>query len=104
MTFESDREPAPPIRGALRTELVRDLALGELTHEQLGEKYGRSTQAVHMFSARNADEVRLAKQALVADPSDEYAGVAIARKLNRSADQVADSSSAGVGLSTRPWL
>ena len=28
----------------------------------------------------------MAKQALVADPNDEYAGVAIAKKLNRIAD------------------
>jgi hypothetical protein len=86
MPFESDSQPAPPIRGALRSELIRELAVGDRTHEQLGEKYGRSTQAVHQFSARNADEIRLAKQALVADPSDEYAGVAIAKKLNRIAD------------------
>ena len=30
----------PDIRGSLRAELIRDLALGELTHEQLAEKYG----------------------------------------------------------------
>jgi hypothetical protein len=52
----------------------------------LGVEFGRSTQAIHQFSARNADVIRLAKQALVADPSDEYAGVAIAKKLNRIAD------------------
>ena len=40
------------IRGALRAELVRDLALGELSHEQLGEKYDRATQAITNFSLR----------------------------------------------------
>jgi hypothetical protein len=34
----------PDIRGSLRAELVRDLALGELTHLQLAEKYGRALQ------------------------------------------------------------
>jgi hypothetical protein len=86
MPFESDSRPAPPIRGALRSELIRDKALGELTHEQLAEKYGRSLQAINQFSARNADEIRSAKQALVANADDEYVGIAIAKKLNRIAD------------------
>lgn len=63
MPFESDREPAPPIRGTLRAELVRDLALGDHTYEVLAERYGRSHQAVKQFAARNADEIRLAKRA-----------------------------------------
>jgi hypothetical protein len=86
MPFESDRQPAPPIRGTLRAELIRRLAVGDETHEVLAVEFGRSTQAVKQFAARNADEVRSAKQALVADPNDEYAGVAIAKKLNRIAD------------------
>jgi hypothetical protein len=89
MAFERtnpDQPPTPPIRGVLRTELVRDLALGAETHAQLAEKYGRSTQAVHQFAQRNRDEIRRAKQALVADPKDEYAGVAIAKKWYRVAD------------------
>jgi hypothetical protein len=53
-----------PIRAALRTELVCDLALGELTHKQLGEKYGRYTQAIHQFSACHKDEILRAKQSL----------------------------------------
>ena len=49
MPFESDFQPAPPIRGALRSELIRDKALGQLTHEQLAEKYGRSVRAIHQL-------------------------------------------------------
>ena len=41
-----------PIRGRLRVELIRDLADGDLSHEQLGEKYGRCTQAINNFSAK----------------------------------------------------
>jgi len=52
----------PPIRGAQRTALVRDLALGEHTYEQLAERYGRSHQAVKQFAARNVDEINEAKQ------------------------------------------
>jgi hypothetical protein len=71
----------PDIRGALRAELVRDLALGELTHEQLGEKYDRTTQAIHEFSSRNKAEIRRAKQA----QSDEYQGLGYAEKWERLA-------------------
>jgi hypothetical protein len=56
MAFERtnpDQPPTPPIRGVLRTELVRDLALGAETHAQLAEKYGRSTQAVHQFATQS---------------------------------------------------
>jgi hypothetical protein len=86
METKDGREPAPRIQGVLRTELVRDLALGAETHDQLAEKYGRSLDAIRHFSSRNKDEIRRAKQALVADPNDEYAGVAIAYKWDRIAD------------------
>jgi hypothetical protein len=86
MPFEATHPIAPPIRGALRAELVRELALGELTHDQLAEKYERSPDAIKQFASRNKDEVRRTKQALIADASDEWVGVAIARKMDRIAD------------------
>jgi hypothetical protein len=87
---DPDRPVPPPIRGVLRTELVRDLALGTETHDQLAEKYGRTVQAIHQFSSRNKDEIRRAKQALVADPTDEYAHVGIAHKWYRISDAEQD--------------
>jgi hypothetical protein len=51
METKDGREPAPPIRGVLRAELIRDRALGELTMEQLAEKYGRSVDAIKQFSS-----------------------------------------------------
>jgi hypothetical protein len=75
MPFESDSQPAPPIRGALRSELIRELAVGDQTHEALGIAFGRSTQAIHQFSARNAEEIRLAKQALVTNADQDLADV-----------------------------
>jgi hypothetical protein len=86
METKDGREKAPRIQGVLRTELVRDLALGAETHDQLAEKYGRGIDTIAHFSSRNKDEIRRAKQALVADPSDEYAGIAIAHKWDRVAD------------------
>ena len=74
-------EQTPDIRGSLRAELIRDLALGELTHEQLGERYGRAPQSIANFSSRNADEVRRAKQV----QSDEYQGLGYAEKWERLA-------------------
>jgi hypothetical protein len=71
----------PDIRGSLRAELVRDLALGELTHEQLAEKYDRHPQAISQFSVRNKDEIRRAKQV----QSDEYQGLGYAEKWERLA-------------------
>jgi hypothetical protein len=86
MPFEATHPIAPPLRGALPAELVRELALGELTHDQLAEKYERSPDAIKQFASRNKDEVRRTKQALIADASNEWVGVAIARKMDRIAD------------------
>ena len=72
---------ADNIRGSLRAELIRDLALGDLTHEQLGERYGRAPQSIANFSSRNADEVRRARQV----QSDEYQGLGYAEKWERLA-------------------
>jgi hypothetical protein len=52
----------------------------------LAVKYERSIDAIHQFASRNKDEIRLAKQALIATPSDEYMAIAIARKMERIAD------------------
>ncbi len=50
---------------------VEDLALGELTHVQLAEKYGRIAQAVHQFSARNHAEIATRRQALLGEVNAE---------------------------------
>jgi hypothetical protein len=91
MPFETNdgREPAPRIKGRVRADLIRDRALG-LTLDELAEKYERSFDAVQKLLARARDEVRLAKQALVANAGDEYAGNAMARKQDRLADAYQD--------------
>jgi hypothetical protein len=81
METKDGREPAPPIRGALRAELIRDRALGQLTIEQCAEKYGRSVDAIKQFSSYNKDEIRRAKQA----QSDEYQSLGFAEKSERIA-------------------
>src|SRR5512133_813462 len=81
METKDGRESAPPIRGALRAELIRDRALGELTIEQCAEKFDRSVDAIKQFSSRNAAEIRRAKQV----QSDEYQGLGYAEKWERLA-------------------
>ena len=71
----------PDIRGSLRAELVRDLALGELTHDQLAEKYERAPQTIANFASRNKAEIRRARQV----QSDEYQGLGYAEKWERLA-------------------
>jgi hypothetical protein len=79
------REPARRLPGALRTERIRKIAAGE-DYQAIADEEEVSLDAIYQFASRNKEEIRLAKQALVADPNDEYAGVAIAKKLNRIAD------------------
>jgi hypothetical protein len=47
----------PDIRGEQREELINDLARGDLTHAQLGEKHGRHPHAIAQFSVRNKAEI-----------------------------------------------
>ena len=89
METKDGREPAPRIKGRERTDLIRDRASG-LSLDELVEKYERSFDAVQKLLARARAEVRLAKQALVANADDEYAGNAMARKLDRLADAYQD--------------
>jgi hypothetical protein len=77
----------PDIRGRQRAFLVADLADGTLTHEQLGERYGRSAQAISQFSARNKDEILAAKRDMTPEVSSRLWG---ANKEQRIADYVAD--------------
>jgi hypothetical protein len=74
------------VRGVARTERIRKIAVGDLTYQQIADEEEVGLDAITQFASRNKEEIRLAKQALVADPNDEYAGVAIAKKLNRIAD------------------
>jgi hypothetical protein len=72
---------ADNIRGSLRAELIRRLAIGDETHEALSVEFGRSAQTIHNFASRNKDEIRRAKQV----QSDEYQGLGYAEKWERLA-------------------
>lgn len=90
MPFESSHPIAPPIRGALRAELIQKLAIGEQTHEELAVEFDRTLDAIRQFSSRNKDEIRSAKRALIASTNTEWVGVAIANKFDRISDASQD--------------
>lgn len=64
---------------ATRLGLIRDLASGELTHEQLGAKWNTSREAVSRFRKRH--EVEIAD--CIAKVDSEFRGIMIADKANR---------------------
>jgi hypothetical protein len=74
-------ERADNIRGSLRAELIRRLAIGDETFDQIAEEFGRAPQTIANFSSRNRDEIRRARQV----QSDEYQGLGFAEKWERLA-------------------
>lgn len=69
-------------RGWVKQRLIKDLALGEKTHRQLGEQYGVSREAVMRFARVNRMEIEHARGLL----GEAYAGLWIANKESRVAE------------------
>lgn len=68
--------------GGLRhRQVVRLLAAAEISQTAIAEKFGVSQPAVSQFAKRHAEEIA----AVRADMDDEFAGIAIASKVNRVA-------------------
>lgn len=66
-------------RPHVRLQLIRELAKGEATQRELGQRYGVTQPAIANFAKRHAariDEVR-------GKLDDEFAGLWIAQKANR---------------------
>jgi hypothetical protein len=85
-------------RGALerswtRHRLIRDMALEEKTGAELARIYGVSPAAISLFKKRHLHEVEEIRENL----ADEYAGVWVARKLERirSYQDAAEKMSSG---------
>jgi hypothetical protein len=86
------------VRGALerswtKHRLIRDMALGEKTGAELARIYGVSAAAISLFKKRHLHEVEEIRENL----ADEYAGVWVARKLERirSYQDAAEKMSSG---------
>jgi len=77
-------EPGQAKRYALekpwvRGKLIRDLAIGEMTQDALGIRYGVSRKSITEFKKRHDAEVESVRSQI----DDEYAGEWIANKLDR---------------------
>lgn len=68
-------------RAWTRRKLMRELALGTKTHDQLAKEYGSSREAVSRFRARHETEIA----EIVERSTDEFVGIAITEKANRLA-------------------
>lgn len=66
-------------RGWVKHRLIRDFALGEKAGHELAKEYGVSQTSISAFKKRNAMEIEEVRNHL----ADEYAGVWVARKLDR---------------------
>ncbi len=67
--------------GLNHRQIVRLLAAQELSLGQIAERYNCTPQAVGQFRDRNADEIAAVREHM----DDEFAGMAIASKVNRVA-------------------
>lgn len=71
-------------RGPLESPLHRRevqvlLAHGELTQQEIGERYGATQQAVSQFAERHAETIRQIRE----NTAEEFAGIQLAKKANR---------------------
>lgn len=67
--------------GLKRLQVMRELAVGELSQSAMGEKYGVTQQAISEFGKRYETEIAEIK----ADLANEFAGILIAQKAARLA-------------------
>lgn len=76
--------------GLKHRQVVRLLAAAEISRTQIAEQFDVSPSAVSQFAKKHADEIA----AVRADMDDEFAGIAIASKVNRLAlyDQLVEKA------------
>lgn len=66
-------------RGWVKHRLIRDFALGEKSGKELAEIYGCSATSISQFKKRHALEIEEVRNNL----ADQYAGVWVAKKIER---------------------
>lgn len=84
-------------RGWVKHRLIRDFALGEKTGRELSVIYGVSPTSMSAFKKRHALEIEEVRNNL----ADEYAGVWVARKLDRIREYQAAAEKMAKGESPR---
>lgn len=77
-------------RGRQRLSLIRDLAMGEWSHQSIAKKLGCSTQDVRDFAERYSNDIAEVRMALAGELAIETAGLWITRRQNRLAEIQAD--------------
>lgn len=83
-------------RGWVRLQLIRELAVGEKTSPELGEKYGVDGGAIRKFAQRHREQIDQVK----ANLDDEYAGLWIVERKNRIAEYESDIALLNDSLAT----
>ncbi len=83
---EPPRHPRPLERGWIRFKLIRELAVGEKTREQLADEYNTSVTSISNFKLRH----RIAIEEKERDLEAEFAGLWIVDKALRLAELQAD--------------
>ena len=75
-------------RGHARLTLLRDLALGELTHAEIARSMGPGIQVADIkdFATEYATEIAEVRISLIGELKDECAGLWIAKRANRIAE------------------
>lgn len=74
----------PPIRGHKKLNLLRDLAAGDLTYDELAVKYERHRTQIHNFAHTAANAAAIAQ--IRAAGMEALAGLWAADKTNRVAE------------------
>lgn len=76
----------PPWRGYERLQLIRDLAMGELSPKELARNYGVQDIDIRYFAEDFREEINEVRLALQGTLSIETAGLWITKKQNRLAE------------------
>lgn len=84
-------------RGWVKHRLIRDFALGEKSGQELAREYGVSATSISAFKRRNAMEIEEVRNNL----ADEYAGVWVAKKLERIREYQTAAEKMSTGNSPR---
>ena len=89
-TVLGERTSASLYKGHERLSLIRDLALGEFSHRELGTRAGLPTADIADFAKEYADEISEVRAALAGQLAIETAGLWITKKQNRLAEYQAE--------------
>ena len=84
-------------RGWVRHRLIREFALGEKTQRTLAAQYGASQTSISSFKKRHEFEIEEVRNNL----ADEYAGVWVAKKLERIREYQSAAEKMANGTSPR---